>query len=95
MRKILLMFAVAMLASCGGGGDGGGGGTTPLPESGSGWVPGVFVDASTFAAQCAAPRNGINPGTGQPFPDVQGMTVDENNFLRSYSNDTYLWYDEI
>ena len=23
------------------------------------------------------------------------MTLDENNFLRSYSDDTYLWYDEI
>ena len=22
-------------------------------------------------------------------------TLDQNNFLRSYSNDTYLWYDEI
>ena len=30
-----------------------------------------------------------------PFTDVQGTIVDENNFLRSYSNDTYLWYDEI
>jgi len=24
-----------------------------------------------------------------------GTTLDENNFLRSYSDDTYLWYDEI
>ncbi len=24
-----------------------------------------------------------------------GTTLDQNNFLRSYSNDTYLWYDEI
>ena len=23
------------------------------------------------------------------------MTLDENNFLRSYSDDTYLWYDKI
>ncbi len=61
----------------------------------SGWTPGVFQDASTFQAMCLAPRSGINPATGQPFPDIQGMTVDENNFLRSYSNDTYLWYDEI
>ena len=61
----------------------------------SGWTPGVFLDYSTFFAMCAAPRSGINPATGQPFPDIQGTTVDENNFLRSYSNDTYLWYDEI
>lgn len=24
-----------------------------------------------------------------------GTTLEQNNFLRSYSNDTYLWYDEI
>ena len=92
MRKVLLMFAATVLAACGGGG---GGGITSPPDSGTGWEQGVFMDASTFAAQCAAPRNGIDPATGQPFRDVQGMIVDENNFLRSFSNDTYLWYDEI
>ncbi len=64
-------------------------------NSSSGWTPGVFLDASAFAAHCAAPRSGIDPNTGQPFPDLQGATLDENNFLRSYSDDTYLWYDEI
>ena len=67
----------------------------PPPPPGSGWQPGVFLDASTFAAQCQAPRAGINPATNQPYPDVQGTTLDENNFLRSYSDDTYLWFDEI
>ncbi len=96
--RLISLLALVGLAACGGGGGfagntggngaGGGGG-------GSGWTPGVFLDASTFAAQCAAPRSGINPATGQPFPDVQGTTVDENNFLRSYSDNTYLWYDEI
>jgi len=64
-------------------------------EPASSWTPGQFLDAGTFFAQCSTPRSGINPATGLPFPDVQGETVDENNFLRSYSNDTYLWYDEI
>lgn len=42
------------------------------------------------------PRSGPDPTDGnQPYPDVQGSTLDENNFLRSFSNDTYLWYDEI
>lgn len=48
---------------------------------------GMFMPASTFAGQCQAPRAGSG--------DMQGMTVDENNFLRSYSDDTYLWYSEI
>lgn len=62
---------------------------------GGGWIAGVFLDADTFFARCAAPRSGINPATSLPYPDIQGTSVDENNFLRSYSNDTYLWYDEI
>ena len=61
----------------------------------SGWTPGLFLDADTFIHQCAAPRSGIDPATDLSFPDLQGTVVDANNFLRSYSNDTYLWYDEI
>jgi C-terminal processing protease CtpA/Prc len=55
----------------------------------------VFLDASTFQDLCQNPRSGIDPATNLPYPDLQGSTLDENNFLRSYSNDTYLWYDEI
>jgi carboxyl-terminal processing protease len=56
---------------------------------------GVFLPANSFSASCAIPRDEINPFTGQPFNDIQGSIEDENNFLRSYSDDTYLWYDEI
>ena len=45
------------------------------------------MPTSTFAAQCQAPRAGTS--------DRQGATLDENNFLRSYSDNTYLWYNEI
>ena len=65
------------------------------PDTGSGWVSGVFLPASTFAAQCLNPRTGNDPRTNLPWPDIQGRTLDENNWLRSWSNDTYLWYDEI
>ncbi len=84
---LLLIF----LASCGGGG----GGDNDGGNESSNWLPGVFLDAITFFRQCANPRNGIDPLTNQPFLDMQGSITDENNFLRSYSNDTYLWYDEI
>jgi C-terminal processing protease CtpA/Prc len=47
----------------------------------------VFLPEANFAAQCAAPRSG--------FPDVQGSTLSENNWLRSWTNDLYLWYDEV
>ena len=61
----------------------------------SGWVPGQFLPDSTYAGQCRSPRSGADPLTGRRYPDIQGRTVDENNWLRSWSNNTYLWYDEI
>ncbi|HUD96985.1 MAG TPA: S41 family peptidase, partial [Woeseiaceae bacterium] len=89
--RLSLAAAFLALAACGGGGgsDSGGGG------NGSGWTAGVFLPSASFAAQCVAPRSGNNPGTGQPWPDVAGTRTDENNFLRAWSNETYLWYDEI
>ncbi len=92
--RFVMLIAVTMLAACGGGG-GGAAASSPPPPPSSAWQQGVFLDASTFFARCAAPRAGNNPATGQPYQDIQGMTLDENNFLRSYSDDTYLWYDEI
>ena len=95
-RFVSVAIFLATLVACGGGGGGGGGGgTTPTPPPDTGWQPGVFLDADTFYAQCESPRNGINPATGSAYPDVQGTTTDENNFLRSFSHDTYLWYNEI
>ena len=79
---VYTLGALGIVAS----GSGGGGGDTD-------WEPGVFLPANTFWAKCANPRDGINPSTNRPFSDVKGSTDDENNFLRSYSNDTYLWYD--
>ena len=89
--RLLASSLCLVLAACGGGGggDSGGGG------GGSGWTPGVFLPSSSFAAQCSAPRSGIDPETGQAFPDVKGTILDENHFLRSWSDETYLWYDEI
>jgi hypothetical protein len=84
--------ALASLAACGGGGGSGSGGASNTPAP---WVQGVFAPSSSFAAQCATPRIGIDPGTGQPFPDVQGSTLSENNYLRSWTNELYLWYSEV
>jgi len=97
-RNLVRFFSavslLAGLAACGGGGGGLASPPPPPPPPGN-WQQGVFLDWITFYARCAAPRAGTDPATGQPYPDIQGTTLDENNFLRSYSNDTYLWYDEI
>lgn len=88
-----------LLAACGGGGGGGGGTPTPGVSSSSSsaiaWQAGVFKPKEDFANKCAVPRTGIDPSTKQAFVDTKGSALDEKNFLRSWSNETYLWYSEI
>ena len=81
---LVKFLATVSLAACGGGGGGGGDDN----GGGSGWTAGVFLPSDSFTAQCVSPRGGS-------WPDVAGTRADENNFLRSWSNETYLWYDEI
>ena len=89
---LLPPFAAAILSACGGGG--GSAPSSPPPAS-SGWVQGQFAPESDFAARCVMPRAGVDPGTQKPYPDVQGMLLDELNWLRSWNNDLYLWFDEV
>ena len=56
---------------------------------------GIFRDASVFQNSCGNPRVGTDPFDGSTYPDQQGSFADESNWLRSFSNDLYLWYDEI
>ena len=98
---LIVVCATLTLTACGGGGGGSSGGSVNGGNGGSGgntgtppptttqsdFAAGVFRPESTFRATCANPR----PGTS----DAQGTTVDENYWLRSWSNDLYLWYDEI
>ncbi|MBT8089331.1 MAG: peptidase [Gammaproteobacteria bacterium] len=93
---VSLFIALALLVGCGGGGGGGIVVAPPTPPP-TDWQPGVFLDESTYALRCATPGNSVNIYTAScpAVADVQGSTTDENNFLRSWSNRTYLWYDEI
>jgi len=88
------VLILCCLGACSGGGGGGGGGSTGSMGGGTSWTPGVYQPESHFAAQCAAPRSGTDPVSGRPYPDVTGTAVDENNWLRSWTNDLYLWYGE-
>ena len=47
----------------------------------------MFQPSSNFAAQCASPRAGTN--------DRTGSVLTENHWLRSWTNELYLWYDEV
>jgi carboxyl-terminal processing protease len=95
-RRLVLSAALLGLSACGGGGGGDGGGSSSGGGSGGiQYTAGVFMPSSSFAAQCAAPRTGIDPATGRLYPDVPGSVTAENHWLRSWTNELYLWYREV
>jgi carboxyl-terminal processing protease len=64
LRTLIISAAsIALLNACGGGG-GSGGSNTPVNTPDDGWVAGVYDDASQFENQCANPRSGTDPDTG-------------------------------
>jgi C-terminal processing protease CtpA/Prc len=89
--RLAIVLGVVFIAACGGGGGDIGGGNPPPAGN---WTPGVFLPSDSFIAQCASPRSGVD-ANGRPFPDMQGSTLAENNWLRSWSDELYLWYSEI
>jgi hypothetical protein len=92
MRSISIPVMVLLLLTACGGGGGGGSGTVLTPV---GWTSGVFKAESTYANKCVAPRTGTDPFTNVAYPDTAGTLLDENNWLRSWTNDLYLWFDEV
>jgi C-terminal processing protease CtpA/Prc len=86
LRYWLVAAAVAGSGGCGGGSN---------PAGPASWMAGTFQPASTFAGQCATPRVGTDPTTGKAYTDKPGSTLAENNWLRSWTHDLYLWYREV
>jgi carboxyl-terminal processing protease len=88
LRSGLAAVVLCGLAACGGGGGGGGSALNPGNNPGTGtYTPGVFAPRANFEAQCISPRAGTNDRTGSAFT--------EKMFLRSWTNELYLWYNEI
>jgi hypothetical protein len=97
VTRCAMFAAVLSLAGCGGGGGGGPMSPAPSPSNppaGPTWTAGIFEPRTKFENQCATPRTG-NDSTGRRFPDVQGSTLTENHWLRSWTNELYLWYGEV
>src|SRR5674476_653107 len=85
MKKITCaVFISSLLAACGGGG--GNPSAGPSPSA-----------ADAVAQQCATPRSvgTIDPLTGQAYGDIQGSLTTEKLWIRSWVNDTYLWYQDV
>ncbi|MBD8532423.1 MULTISPECIES: S41 family peptidase [unclassified Massilia] len=92
------LIAALTLAACGGGGGGSVGTMTSSPQASGGAEPDVATlgDAfNTYWNLCAKPRSGIDPYTGKAYPDKQGTLRDELTFLRAWTHQNYLWYNEI
>jgi carboxyl-terminal processing protease len=92
IRTTAIWLLTLALFSCGGGGGSTRGDSIFNTDR---WQKGVFSDSGNYVNQCANPRAGIDPETNKSFADKKGSITAENNFLRSWSNDTYLWYNEI
>jgi len=84
LSPFLLAFA---LHGCGG--SGGGSGVTPLTINSDStrpaWVQGEYEDSETYKGYCASPSSSQR----------EGSAMDEKMWLRSWTNDLYLWYDEV
>ena len=68
---------------------------TPPTVSADEWVQGQFLSQGEFKNQCEVPRTGIDPFSNEAFPDVAGSAFDEKMWLRSWTYETYLWFDEV
>lgn len=103
ISQIAVFCGLGILTACGGGGNTSTTAnrttvttTTPTPVvTGPTWTAGTFAAESSFKNRCAFPRSGIDPATGNAYPDVSGSTLYENHWIRSWSNNTYLWYNEL
>lgn len=77
-----LLLITAALSACGGGG----GGSSPISAINP-TVSLTFPAASSVQNLCAAPR----PGTD----DKPGSVETEKTYLRSFTDETYLWYRDV
>ncbi len=98
LRISVLMLFLFAVVGCGGSANDGQ--TSPpqiAPDSPSTpntspttWQEGVFLPSDDFHQICADPSKAYDKATA-----VQGTYIDENNWLRSFTYETYLWYDEV
>lgn len=96
VRLSVFACVTSLLAACGGSsGDGGGGSISGGGGNTATWSPGVYKPSSSFENYCEVPRAGVSKITGLPFPDRKGTYLQEKNFLRSWSYETYLWFEDL
>ena len=90
----IIFLSSIFLTACGGGDSPSPSAPPPPPPTGPTWTSGVFEPASQFKDRCETVRIGADI-EGNPFPDRSGSTLEENFWLRSWTNETYLWNREV
>ena len=75
---------VLLLSACGGGGGDSGPAAPPVTPTG----PTALVASATVANRCEKPRTGSGV-------DLPGTLLDELTWVRSWIDETYLWYREV
>lgn len=85
------LAAVLLLTGCGGGGGSDPPTAAPPPPPALG-----LVEAAKVAGRCVAPRApGVLDETGRPYGDQVGTLSDEKSWVRSWIDETYLWYLDV
>ena len=92
------LSSLLLLTACGGGGNSTTTAAPPPPpppvSSGPTFTAGVFEPSGNFEDRCEVVRTGVDI-EGNPFPDRPGSTLEENFFLRSWTNETYLFNTDV
>ncbi|MES2952708.1 MAG: S41 family peptidase [Pseudomonadota bacterium] len=89
LKSFALLPLIGLLVACGGGGGGGApapAAITPTPVTSDTGAT-ALASAASLAQQCAAPRTGT--------ADRQGSIDTEKSWVRSFMDETYLWYKDI
>lgn len=90
LLAVITVFSL-LLYACGGSSTS----VRPVPSSiEPNWLAGQFSDDAIYKDLCATPRVGPD-NNGDTFLDSQGTAMHEKMWLRSWTNDTYLWYSEV
>ena len=98
MKKVTLLFFAliapisAILTGCGGGGSDGSGANLLTTATMNSTLPA----SSGLSNLCQAPRSGSDPyNNNLAYPDKAGTLALEKAWLRSWTDETYLWYREV